>query len=294
MIPPHRLIPAAAIGLALTLFTGCQSKQDAAIEQAKKVAAATGQPQQVITADKAGNVTTTTIQPPAPGQTTGAITTTVTPATTVPANSPAVAPGTPAEQPTTASVSQPAVAPVPRGAPVVAPAEVRVPAGTTLAIRINQHISVKTSRAGDRFDGEVVDPVLRGEGNGVIIPKGTPVGGVIEASHSRGRFKGASILELRLTSLTLNGTRYPIASSDLTRTKKGKGKRSAALIGGGTGLGMLLGGVAGGGSGMLIGGLAGAGAGTATAGLTGNRDLDIPSESIVRFKLADDLVVHPS
>jgi hypothetical protein len=54
---------------------------------------------------------------------------------------------------------------------------------------------------------------------------------------------------------------------------------------------MLVGGVASGGTGLLIGGLVGGGAGTAAAGLTGNRDLDIPAESIVKFKLADDLVV---
>jgi len=28
--------------------------------------------------------------------------------------------------------------------------------------------------------------------------------------------------------------------------------------------------------------------------LTGNRDIDIPAESIVRFKLADNLVVQPA
>ncbi len=282
------------MAMALMVFTGCQSKQDAAIEQAKKQAAATGQPQQVTSTDKNGNVTTTTVQPPAPGQTTEAVTTTVTPAPSVPANTPAMAPGTPATQ-AQAAAPQPATAPAPEAAPVVVPADVNVPAGTTLAIRINQHISVKTSHAGDNFDGELAESVVGvGPNDRVIIPKGTPVGGVVEESHRRGHFKGESILELRLTSLTLNGTRYPVASSDLTRTKKGKGKRSAAFIGGGTGLGMLIGGVATGGTGLLIGGLAGAGAGTAAAGLTGNRDLDIPSESIVHFKLAEDLVVQSS
>jgi hypothetical protein len=56
---------------------------------------------------------------------------------------------------------------------------------------------------------------------------------------------------------------------------------------------MLIGGVASGGTGLLIGGLAGAGAGTGVAAFTGNRDLDIPSESIVRFKLADSLTLNP-
>jgi hypothetical protein len=77
------------------------------------------------------------------------------------------------------------------------------------------------------------------------------------------------------------------------RTKKGKGKRTAGFIGGGTGLGLLLGGIAGGGRGAAIGGLAGAGAGTIGAGATGNKDLVIPAESIVRFKLKDDLEIQP-
>ncbi len=125
-----------------------------------------------------------------------------------------------------------------------------------------------------------------------MIPRGTHVDGEIVAAHKRGHFKGASILELRLTSLTLNGTQYPIQTSDYTRSKRGKGKRTAAFIGGGTGLGMLVGGLASGGTGLLIGGLAGAGAGTATGALTGNRDIEIPAESLVRFRLADDLVVR--
>jgi hypothetical protein len=289
----HGLKPAAAMALAILLVAGCKSKQDAAIEQAKQQAAVTGQPQQVISTDKHGNITTTTVQPLLPGQTAQTVTTTVTPAAGVAANQPAVAPGTPANEAALAA-SQPlsAAAPAPGAPPVIVPADVNIPAGTSLAIRINQHISVKNSRAGDPFDGEIVEPVV-GSNDRVILPRGTPVGGVVEVSHRRGHFKGASILELRLTSLTLNNTRYAVSSQDLTRTKKGKGKRSAAFIGGGSGLGMLIGGIASGGTGLLIGGLAGAGAGTAAAGLTGNRDIDIPSESIVRFKLADDLVVQP-
>jgi hypothetical protein len=308
MISGKLLQCTGAMALALTLLAGCKSKEDAAIDAAKKQAAATGQAQQVVSVDKNGTTTTVTIQPPAPGQTAGAITTTVTPAaggppanTSAVASEPAAAPGQPAVAPGQPAIAgqngaaaQP-VAPVPGGPPVVQPArpaEVSIAAGTNLTVRINQRISVKTNRAGDRFDGEIAEPVL-GDNNQVALPKGTPVNGIIAASHKRGHFKGASILELRLTSLTLNGNQYRLDTRDLTRTKKGKGKRSAAFIGGGSGLGMLIGGVATGGTGLLIGGLAGAGAGTAAAGLTGNRDIEIPSESIVRFKLANDLVVQP-
>ena len=294
--------------LALVMLAGCKSKEDAAIDKAKQQAATTGQPQQVVSTDKNGNVTTTTVQPPAPGQTAQAVTTTVTPAAGVAANIPATAPGAPGQpvtagqtdasgQPVTAGQTdasgQPVPAPAAGAVPIFRPADVNIPAGTNLIIRINQHISVKTNRAGDRFDGEVVDPVV-GDNDRVVIPKGSPVTGVVVASHRRGHFKGSSILELRLTYLTLNGTRYALDTRNLTQTKKGKGKRSAAFIGGGAGLGMLVGGVASGGVGLLVGGLVGAGGGTALGGLTGNRDIEIPAESIVRFKLADNLVIQPA
>jgi hypothetical protein len=280
--PLPRLLPrlgqgTATFAVALILLTGCQSKQDAAIDQAKKQAIATGQAQQVVSTDKSGNVTTTTITPPAAGQTQPTITATTTPATA--ANS--------------APTSGTANAPAPGAPPIIRPADINVPAGTNLAIRINEHIGVKTSRAGDHFTGEFVEPVTSDNGQ-LIIPKGTPVTGIVDASHARGHFKGASVLELRLTSLNLNGTDYPVDTHDLARTKKGKGKRTAGLIGGGAGLGMLIGGVASGGTGLLIGGLAGAGAGTAASAFTGNRDIDIPSESIVHFKLADTLTLTPA
>jgi hypothetical protein len=271
-----RLLSAGcALALAVAMLAGCETKEDQAVDAAKKQAAATGQAQQVVSIDKNGNTTTTTVQPPAPGQTAQSVTTTVTPAAG------------------SGAAGQGPVQAVAGGAPVIRPADVNIPAGSMLAIRINQSISVKRTPAGAPFDGEVVEAWEDANGR-VILPKGTPVGGVVDESHRRGHFKGASVLELRLTSLTLNGTQYPLETHDLTRTKKGKGKRSAALIGGGTGLGMLIGGVATGGTGLLIGGLAGGGAGTAAAGLTGNRDLDIPAESIVRFRLADDLTLQPS
>jgi hypothetical protein len=90
----------------------------------------------------------------------------------------------------------------------------------------------------------------------------------------------------------LNGTEYPVETRSLEERKKGKGKRSAAMIGGGSGLGMLVGGLAAGPAGLLWGGLAGGGAGTAAAGLTGNRDIKIPAETVVHFNLAQDLVVR--
>ncbi len=286
---------AAACTLALAFLSGCKSTQEKAIEHAKQLANSTGQPQQVVTTDPNGNVTTTVVQPLQPGQATQAVTTTVTPGQQ--AAPPATANGAPIPNEAQTAAQAAAAQQQGGGQPAavnqapIRPADVNVAAGTDLTIRINQHISVKTTHVGDRFTGEFESPVV-GRNGGVVIPRGTPVDGVVDAAHKRGHFKGASILELRLTSLTLNGQRYPLDTSDLTRTKKGKGRRSALMIGGGTGLGMLAGGLAGGGVGLLVGGLVGGGAGTAVSGLTGNGDIEIPAESVVRFRLAQDLVLQ--
>jgi hypothetical protein len=267
---------AVALAFSASLLSGCASKQEKALEQAKQQAAKTGQAQQVVTVDKTGTTTTMVVQPPKAGQPSEVTTTTVT----LPAN------GMSAPTP-----SGPTVSAVPPPPPPPAPVNVTIPAGTALTIRIDQRISAKGSHAGDRFTGEVVNPVLGSDG-GALVPKGSPVGGVVAVAHKRGHFKGSSLLELRLTSLTLNGMQYPLTTRDVAERKKGKGKRTAGMIGGGAGLGMLVGGIATGGVGLVVGGLVGGGAGTAAAGMTGNRDLNIPAESIVHFTLAEDLVVQ--
>ena len=112
----------------------------------------------------------------------------------------------------------------------------------------------------------------------VVIPSGTPVSGRVVEAHHGGHFRGRSVLELRLTAMTLNGYEYPLDTHDTVRSQKGKGRRSAGIIGGMTGAGMLIGGLATGGVGLAIGAAAGAGGGTAIAGATGNHNLDIPAD----------------
>jgi len=291
-------LAAGALALALVL-SGCKSAQEkaneAAVAQAKQQAAQTGTAQQVVSTDKDGNTITTVVQPPAPGQTTQQITVTKTVSTTTNAGTTAAAPGQPvvgpvgATSPTSAGYGTTGT-PGP-SAPVITPVDLDVPAGTTLSIRVNQRISVKKDHAGDRFTGELVNPVM--SGNSVAIPERTHFEGVVDASHKRGHFKGASYLELRLTSMELNGQRYTLDTADNVRSKKGKGKRSAGFTAGGAGAGMLIGGLATGGVGLVVGGLVGGGAGAGLGAITGNRDIVIPAESVVNFKLADDLAVQP-
>ena len=290
----------SALALAAALLAGCESQQQKDIDAAKKQASSSGQPQQVVVVNKDGSTTTTTVEPPVQGQSGQVVSTTTQPAQNVPGQpppkpgvyyTPAGTNGTPNGAASASGAAPAAGAAAPP--PPVQPADVNIPAGSELTVEINQRISTKTTPPGSRFSGEVVDPWTDAQGR-VILPKGTPVEGEVVASHNGGHFKGASLLELRLTALTLNGTRYPLYTHDLVREKKGKGKRSAGFIGGGSGVGAIIGAIAGGGKGALIGGLAGAGAGTAGAGLTDNRPLDIPAESVVRFRLRDSLTLQPA
>jgi hypothetical protein len=175
--------------------------------------------------------------------------------------------------------------------PAPAPPALVLPRGTRLQVRLNQTIDVKHAESGDRFSGVLAEPVV--EGNTVAVPSGSAASGDVLVAHKRGHFKGKSVLALTLTRLEVNGAIYRIDTSNLARTKKGKGKRSAAFIGGGAGMGMLIGGLATGGVGLLVGGLAGGGAGALGAAFTGNGDLSIPAESVVTFRLQDALTLSP-
>jgi len=57
-------------------------------------------------------------------------------------------------------------------------------------------------------------------------------------------------------------------------------------------LGALIGGLAGGGKGAGIGALAGGGAGAGGAAFTGNKDVVLPAESALSFKLEQPIEVR--
>lgn len=158
-----------------------------------------------------------------------------------------------------------------------------VPAGTTLTVRLGEAVGSKISTSGQSFSATLATPVE--VGGKTIIPSGAAARGVVTDAKPLGRFKGGAVLQIKLNSVTINGNEHAIDTSAVTRAEKGKGKRTAVLTGGGAGLGALIGGLAGGGKGAAIGALAGAGAGGAGSAFTGNKDVVLPAESAVSFKL---------
>jgi hypothetical protein len=184
-----------------------------------------------------------------------------------------------------ASSSKPAREAPPRPRPIVVPAE------TVISVVLDEPVGSKISTPGQTFTATVREPV---EVDGrVAVPKGARATGIVRDAKPAGRFKGGATLELTLASIEVHGTNYDVHTTTPTETSKGKGKRTAAMVGGGAGGGALIGGLAGGGKGAIIGGLIGAAAGTGGAGLTGNRDITLPAETPITFKLVEPLEIKP-
>ncbi len=171
----------------------------------------------------------------------------------------------------------------------VTPSSFTIPAGTHIRVTTGEELGSKLSQPGQSFSATVADPVTV---NGVtVIRSGSSATGTVVDAKSLGRFKGQATLTLRLDSVHAEGRTYEVASSTIDRVESGKGKRTAVLTGGGGGLGALIGGLAGGGKGALIGGLAGAGAGGAGSAFTGNKEIVIPAETPLTFRLENAVTV---
>ncbi|HEY6184081.1 MAG TPA: hypothetical protein VIW67_17670, partial [Terriglobales bacterium] len=154
-----------------------------------------------------------------------------------------------------------------------------------LTVNLGQAVGSKISETGQTFSATLAQPVT--VGGETVLAKGATASGTVVDAKPLGKFKGGAVLQLKLNTVA----DMPVETSSVVRTEKGKGKRTATMVGGGAGLGALIGGLAGGGKGAAIGALAGAGAGTAGSAYTGNKDIVLPAESAVSFKLEQPLEI---
>jgi hypothetical protein len=170
-----------------------------------------------------------------------------------------------------------------------------VPSGTEISVRNNDRIDSSEAAEGDTFSAVIAADVTGASGE-VLIPKSADASLVLRRV-SGGGTTGSPELILGLQSVTVNGRRYDVSSEDILQSNNqglGKNKRTATMVGGGAVLGTLLGAIAGGGKGAAIGAVSGAAVGGTAQVLTKGKEIKVPSETVLTFKLDQPLHLEPA
>lgn len=203
-------------------------------------------------------------------------------------------------RPTTASeqqtiATQKTLPPPPNGEVAPAPPaptyrDVTVPEGKEILVRITETLNSDHTQTGTPFNGVVRRDVI--SDGMVVLPAGSPVSGRVVDAKDAGHFKGRSLLSIELTAVRRHGTLISIATDPYTIEGHSRGRSSVEKIGGGAAIGAVLGGIFGGGKGAAIGSLAGGGGGAAYQGLSHVKQVTIPSESVIPFRVARPFTVR--
>src|SRR5437868_9635624 len=159
-----------------------------------------------------------------------------------------------------------------------------VPVGTNLKVRLNDTLSSKESRAGDKFTAIVIDPIRFSEGT---------VHGHIRSIVKSGRVQGRTTMNLAFDSIDLAGDppKHGVMHGYVTRIyannartdeeggvqSEGRGKQTLKRSGIGATAGAIIGGIAGGGKGAAIGLILGGAGGAGSVAINGSKELRIES-----------------
>lgn len=163
-----------------------------------------------------------------------------------------------------------------------------IPASTEIIIRTIDPIDVRRPDPRQHFLASIDRDVLDSDGR-VAIPRGA-------SAHLIAHDVGSGDIAIDLRSVSVNGKRYILNSSNITgvHTRDGLGanQRTGTFVGGGALLGTVLGAIAGGGRGAAIGALAGGAAGAGTQVLTRGPKVQIPSETVLSFRLDQPVYLY--
>jgi len=151
-----------------------------------------------------------------------------------------------------------------------------------VSVRTNERIDSRDVVEGQTFSAQIEEDIRDTDGS-VAIPRGSDVWLVTRRVEVNGD------ITLDVDSISVSGRRYRVSTSDeeLQSRKDGVGgnARTGRYVGGGAVLGAIIGAIAGGGKGAAIGAASGAGAGAAAQIITRGREVHVPAESVIRFRL---------
>src|SRR5215471_19052135 len=155
--------------------------------------------------------------------------------------------------------------------------------GTSIDVRTNEEINTNSSD-GRVYSGTVDRDVQDARGN-VAIPRGSYVELLVR--------KQSDQFELDLKSVSINGERFAIQAQNNVIAGRPEGvganQRTGEFVGGGAIIGAIVGAIAGGGKGAAIGGGVGAAAGAGAQVATRGKNVTVPAESLLTFRLEQRL-----
>jgi hypothetical protein len=183
------------------------------------------------------------------------------------------------------------VAPPPPPPPPVVKT-VTIGPGTVIPVRMTDSLDSATTQTDTVFHGSLAtDLIVDGM---VAAPRGASILGRVVTAKDAGHFSGSSQLTLELTKLYAGDQELSLVTDQYTKQGAGRGKNTAVKTGAGAAIGGLIGALAGGGKGAAIGAAAGGGVGAGTNGVTRGQQVQIPSETIVNFRLQSAVSVKTS
>ena len=172
--------------------------------------------------------------------------------------------------------------PPPPAAAKSMPAATTVPAGTRLLVRTDTPIKTGENAAGDRFSTTLETDVAT---YGVVVfRKGSKLYGRIVEGEGAKRLVGKARIVVELTDATVNNQTVPIMTDKLGYEGKGTGGDTLTKIGAGTAIGAVLDGKEGAAKGAAIGG--------GVALLTKGKQITVPAQTLLEFRLQQAVTVQ--
>lgn len=170
-----------------------------------------------------------------------------------------------------------------------------IPEGTEIAIRTDERINSKRAGTGEVFPVTVDQDVFDSSGV-VAIPRGSPAQLLVREIKGGGAVHSPELV-LDLFSVTVRGREYRVVTTDVDVSNRrgiGANRRTAEFGGGGAALGALVGAIFGGGKGAAVGAGTGAGGGVLTQLFTRGKEIKVPAEALLTFRLDRTLVLRPN
>jgi hypothetical protein len=169
---------------------------------------------------------------------------------------------------------------------------VTIPAGQSMLVRMIDGVDSSKNNVGDVFHASLETDL---NVNGALVArKGADIYGRLAEAKDAGHFSGSAELQLELVRIVIDGKDYPVVSSDYELKGKGRGGDTAKKVGGGAVAGAIIGAIAGGGRGAAIGTGVGAAAGAGVQVFTKGKQVKVPSETLLEFRLQQPVSVTPT